>query len=62
MHIESVAEHHGGTYTCIATSPAGSDHLSYRVRVATAPRVEEDWADGDDSSTNIVVMQSSCQS
>lgn len=54
VHIESVAEQHAGTYTCLASSLAGSDHLSYVVRVATAPRVEEDWADGDDSSDIII--------
>ncbi|KAK3876548.1 hypothetical protein Pcinc_018676 [Petrolisthes cinctipes] len=54
VHMESVGEQHAGTYTCLASSPAGSDQLSYIVRVATAPRLEEDWADGDDSSTNVI--------
>ncbi|XP_042230990.1 hemicentin-1-like isoform X2 [Homarus americanus] len=42
VRIVSVSEIHAGSYTCIASSMAGSDELSYVVRVATVPRLEDD--------------------
>ncbi|XP_069163060.1 hemicentin-1 isoform X2 [Procambarus clarkii] len=42
VRISSVSEVHAGSYTCIASSVAGADELSYIVRVATVPRLEDD--------------------
>nr|XP_053650237.1 hemicentin-1-like [Cherax quadricarinatus] len=42
VRISSVSEVHSGSYTCIASSVAGTDELSYIVRVATVPRPEDD--------------------
>ncbi|XP_071515843.1 hemicentin-1-like [Panulirus ornatus] len=42
IRIASVNEVHAGSYTCIASSVVGFDELSYIVRVATLPHVEDD--------------------
>ncbi|KAK7078503.1 hypothetical protein SK128_000025, partial [Halocaridina rubra] len=50
VEITRARETHSGMYTCIASSLAGSDELSYSVKVATPPRIADELA-----STHIVV-------
>lgn len=36
-----MSEFHAGSYTCIASSVAGSDEQTYVLRVVTPPRLED---------------------
>ncbi|XP_063600047.1 hemicentin-1-like [Penaeus indicus] len=41
LRIKGVSEIHAGSYTCIASSVAGSDEQTYVLRVVTPPRLED---------------------